>query len=98
MITNSLLIFLHILIGTACLSSLMFTAIFWKERKKVSKTWRFFTFGLFFLLLSELVDVFTLIIQQPSGLIGLGSLTVEIIGLAFIFVSIFDYFRRRIER
>ena len=68
-----------------------------KRGREVSESWKFFTWGLFFLGLSELVDIFTPMYEQVFGGINIYSETTEIAALALLFLGIMGFLRKRLE-
>lgn len=68
-----------------------------KVKEKISLSWTMFTSGLFCISLAELVDMLTPIYKQPLGSINELSETIEVIGLAFLFLGILHFSRKRLK-
>lgn len=68
-----------------------------REGKKVSEAWKFFTTGLFFMSLAEMVDLFSGLHRQVFAGINFYSETTEAAGLCFLFLGIILFLRRRMR-
>lgn len=94
------IIFLHIIIIAISFGSFILAFRLGRNVQKrggeVSEPWKFFTWGLFFLGLAELVDIFTPMYEQVFGGINVYSEVTEIAALCLLFLGIMGFLRKRL--
>lgn len=88
---------LHILVTLLSFGCFIMGINVWRKTAKTSQYWRFFTIGFLFIWLAELVDIFAPIYKQQFGGINFYTETTQGVGLAFVFLGIIAFLRKRIE-
>src|SRR3989344_5008237 len=68
-----------------------------KEHNHLSEWWKFFVAGLFFIALSEIVDLYMPFAKEPTGGINIYSEVTEFFGLSLLFLGIIDFLRKRLK-
>jgi hypothetical protein len=95
------IIFLHALIILLSFGSFAFALRIWRNYQKqgniISEAWKFFTVGLFFLGLSETIDIFTPIYEQVIATLNFYSEVTETAALAILFLGIITFMRKRLS-
>ncbi|MDD5145689.1 MAG: hypothetical protein PHF44_02515 [Candidatus Pacebacteria bacterium] len=100
---KTLIIVLHSFIIFLSFGSFALALRIWKNYQKktgepISESWKFFTFGLFFIGLAEILDIFTPIYEQLIAAINFYAEVTETAALAFLFLGIIIFLRKRITK
>lgn len=64
---------------------------------RISPYWKFFNWGVFIILLSEIIDIFTPIFEAPLGGPNVFSESIEIVGLGFLFLALLGFTKSQAE-
>lgn len=97
----SYILFLHTLIIVFAFGSFIVAFRLGKEVQKtkgeISENWQFFTWGLFLLGISELVDIMTPLFTQVFAGINFYSEVTEVAALSFLVLGVIGFVRKRLD-